>query len=738
MAALERALLGARSGTRRFDSSRCGPAACTSDPFSSRPMPTAVALRRWTLRAAFWVGLAVVVLLRFADPDPFPTLRYASFDVAQSVFAGTAEPQRLPLAVVDIDERSLAQQGQWPWPRDIVADLVGRIAASKPLVLGIDIIFAEPDRLSPESLLKRFPLDAPLRESLSALPSNDAILAAKLRTLPTVLAVAAIDDGEAPVGQSGMQAPIRLRLGQQSVSELRRYPGLLRNLPVLEEASSGVGVASLELSGDGVVRKMPAVMLVGDAVLPSFALEVLRIARGGDAVSVEINGPGVAAVSLADTEIPTTYSGHVWLRDRPSDRFLRISAADLMSGAVPLASLQGHIVLLGSTGVGLGREFVTPSGSLRSDVDVQALFLENLMTESFLVRPQAAALWEALLALAVLSLAVLAVPRLSGYSSLLAMLGLLSLLFAGSLFAMRGAGVLLDPTYTAVVGSIAYLVVLGRGLAEAQQQRRRSAEEREMALILAEAGNRSKTSFFANMSHELRTPLNAILGFSEMMKREILGPISPPKYRDYVEDIHHMGNHLLSLVNDILEMSKVEAGESHLSESEFPLQDVLADCVRTVQSAYRDSGIAVSFGRETVAHRLWADKRMFTQMVLNLVSNAVKYTPKGGEVRLTGSVDERGDFRLSISDTGIGMSDKEVSEAFVPFRRIDHALASNLEGIGLGLPLTKAMIEMHGGRLELTSVTDRGTTATLVFPASRLRNSPDPKGEEATRFEESA
>ena len=333
---------------------------------------------------------------------------------------------------------------------------------------------------------------------------------------------------------------------------------------------------------------------------------------------------------------------------------------------------------------------------------------------------------------------VLAVPRLSGHASLLGMLGLLSLLAGGSLVAMQSSGILFDPTYTAVVCSIAYLVVVGRGLAEAQRQRRRSAEEREMALILAEAGNRSKTSFLANMSHELRTPLNAILGFSEMMKREILGPVSPPKYRDYVEDIHHMGSHLLSLVNDILEMSKVEAGESHLSESEFPLRDVLEDCVRTVQSAYRDSGIAVFFDTASVAQSLWADRRMFTQMVLNLVSNAVKYTPKGGEVRLTGRLDDQGDFCLSISDTGIGMSDKEVSEAFVPFRRIDHALASNLEGIGLGLPLTKAMIEMHGGRLELTSITDHGTTATLVFPASRLRNPKDRKGEEVTRFEESA
>jgi len=242
-----------------------------------------------------------------------------------------------------------------------------------------------------------------------------------------------------------------------------------------------------------------------------------------------------------------------------------------------------------------------------------------------------------------------------------------------------------------------------------------------MALVLAEAANRSKTSFLANMSHELRTPLNAILGFSEMMKREILGPVSPPKYRDYVEDIHHMGSHLLSLVNDILEMSKVEAGESQLSESEFSVAALLEDCIRTVTAAYRDRSTSVVLDRQSILPNLWGDQRMFTQMVMNLLSNAIKYTPDSGRVRIIGVLAENGNFRLSVSDTGIGMSDQEITEAFEPFRRIDHALTSNFEGIGLGLPLTKAMVEMHGGKLEVASISNHGTTATLVFPAERVR-----------------
>jgi two-component system cell cycle sensor histidine kinase PleC len=192
-----------------------------------------------------------------------------------------------------------------------------------------------------------------------------------------------------------------------------------------------------------------------------------------------------------------------------------------------------------------------------------------------------------------------------------------------------------------------------------------------------------------------------------------------------------MGAHLLSLVNDVLEMSKVEAGESQLSESEFSVREILDDGMRTVMAAYRDRRTEIVLEPQSTLPRLWGDSRMFTQMVLNLMSNAIKYTPDSGRIRITGVVIENGNFRLSISDTGIGMSDQEIQEAFEPFRRIDHALTSNFEGIGLGLPLTKAMVEMHGGRLEVASVSNHGTTATLVFPAERVRGPDDRQRERA-------
>jgi signal transduction histidine kinase len=675
----------------------------------------------WVRRGLVWLALCAVIALRFADPEPLPTFRNAFFDFAQGLLPpGSSEPQP-PITIVDIDEASLSSLGQWPWPRDLLADLVVEVAGHDPRALGIGIIFPESDRLSPESVLQRFPIDAPLRESLAQLPSNDALLAFSLNQVPAVLGAAVTAGAGNTAEVSALRVPILLRLGHQGAAEIRRYPGLLRNLPALEAASSGIGVVSLEFDGDGVVRRMPVVMLVGDAVLPSFAVEVVRVAERVPAIAVEIDGPGIAGVSLGPLRIETALSGEVWLREVPLQRLARVSALEVLNGAVDAGLLRDRIVLLGATGSGLSNSFVTPGGATLSALDVQALFVENLVSQHYLLRPPFAVFWELLLAIALVVGFLTLGRRLPGQVGQLLLGLVLVLLFGSALYAFDRHDLLIDPTYPALVFILAYLVMVGLDIVEAQRQRKRADQEREMALILAEAANRSKTSFLANMSHELRTPLNAILGFSEMMKREILGPVQPPKYRDYVEDIHHMGRHLLSLVNDILEMSKVEAGESQLSESEFAVRELLEDGIRTVTAAYRDRGTVVALDRQSVLPQLWGDRRMFAQMVMNLLSNAVKYTPNSGRIRVTGVLAENGNFRLSISDTGIGMSDKEIVEAFEPFRRIDHALTSNFEGIGLGLPLTKAMIEMHGGKLEIASISNHGTTATLVFPAERVR-----------------
>ena len=230
------------------------------------------------------------------------------------------------------------------------------------------------------------------------------------------------------------------------------------------------------------------------------------------------------------------------------------------------------------------------------------------------------------------------------------------------------------------------------------------------------------------MSHELRTPLNAVIGFSEIMKNEIFGPIGDRRYRDYAADVHASGRHLLDLINDILDLSKVEAGRLELRESRVDISQVTEVCERLVRERARNGGVRLVFDLPRQAPRVWADDVKLKQVLLNLVSNAIKFTPSGGQVTVAAGFDSEGMLRLSVADSGIGMRPEDIPLALQPFRQIDNALTRKYSGTGLGLPLAKALIELHGGRLEIDSRPGIGTTATIVLPARR-RVSDDPAAE---------
>ncbi|WP_439813571.1 ATP-binding protein [Zavarzinia sp. CC-PAN008] len=242
----------------------------------------------------------------------------------------------------------------------------------------------------------------------------------------------------------------------------------------------------------------------------------------------------------------------------------------------------------------------------------------------------------------------------------------------------------------------------------------------------AEQSSRTKSSFLANMSHELRTPLNAIIGFSEVLEAGIAGPLTP-RQAEYVGDVLTSGRHLLEVINDILDLSKIEAGHLDLAEQHLDLEELLEDCTAMLQPLAARKGIAVVTphqGDPTQAGpSLLADQHRLRQMLLNLLSNAIKFTDPGGRVTLGWHRRGDGGLSLAVSDTGQGMSAEEVEVALIPFRQVDAALSRRHEGTGLGLPLVKILVERHGGTLEIESVKDRGTCVTLNFPA--WRSQPD-------------
>ncbi len=237
----------------------------------------------------------------------------------------------------------------------------------------------------------------------------------------------------------------------------------------------------------------------------------------------------------------------------------------------------------------------------------------------------------------------------------------------------------------------------------------------------AEFANRAKSEFLANMSHELRTPLNAIIGFSEMIRDGAFGPVGNAKYIEYAGDIHESGAHLLELINDILDLSKVEAGEIALNEEIVDFARALHACVRLVGARARANGLALDVDIPDDLPHLLADERKVKQIFINLLSNAIKFTEPGGRVSLRVSVRADRDIEAVVADTGIGIAPRDIDQVMKPFFQVDSRLARKYEGTGLGLPLCKSLVALHGGSLKLESEVGVGTRVRIVFPATRAR-----------------
>jgi signal transduction histidine kinase len=283
-----------------------------------------------------------------------------------------------------------------------------------------------------------------------------------------------------------------------------------------------------------------------------------------------------------------------------------------------------------------------------------------------------------------------------------------------------------------MVGAIVDYYLARREVGEAERLRRYIAELEETkrsleatsqtlshALVAAEAASETKAQFLASMSHELRTPLNAIIGFSDFLIMEAFGPIGNQRYRDYVKDIRESGTLLLSLINDILDLSRLDAGQATLRDEILDLGDVIAEAVRMVRVQANDAGVDLSEHVEAHLPHVRGDRRRVLQVMLNLASNAIKFTPAGGAVRITAFL--RGDeVTASVSDTGIGIAEADIPKALERFGQVDSRLARKYQGAGLGLPLARQLMALHGGKLTLESKLNRGTTVTISFPVDRV------------------
>lgn len=254
--------------------------------------------------------------------------------------------------------------------------------------------------------------------------------------------------------------------------------------------------------------------------------------------------------------------------------------------------------------------------------------------------------------------------------------------------------------------------------------RKRLEEAQLAAREEAEAANRAKTQFLANMGHELRTPLNAIIGFSQMIEGEVLGPIGVPQYKEYITDVRDSGERLLTVINDVLDMSRIESGQLTLREDVIHLVEVVESCVQLMGDRVREGELELRSDLAEGLPPITADGRLLKQILLNLLSNAVKFTPAGGAVSIGVYLGDDGAVMLTVQDTGVGIPADAMDQIFQPFGQADGSLERSYEGTGLGLPLCKAMAELHGGTVHLQSTEGEGTTATLRLPKDRVLEVP--------------
>ncbi len=263
--------------------------------------------------------------------------------------------------------------------------------------------------------------------------------------------------------------------------------------------------------------------------------------------------------------------------------------------------------------------------------------------------------------------------------------------------------------------------VAARTAALRAANRELKARESELRLAkeTAEIASRSKSEFLANMSHELRTPLNAIMGFAEILATEIFGSLGDPRYREYAADIHESGGHLLTLISDILDLSKIEAGKFELAEQSVEVVDLIETVVRIVGGRAVSAGLSLRTEVEEGLPPLRADLRACKQILINLLSNAVKFSHQGDTVTVSAGLLPDGQLRLSVRDTGIGIPDAALSRVMAPFEQVDSSLVRRRQGTGLGLPIVNALVDLHGGTFTLDSIVGIGTTASVTLPAWR-------------------
>lgn len=435
------------------------------------------------LCVALMFGLA---LLRIADPPLIEEIRVRTFDTYQ-VIQPRIKAVR-PVVIIDIDEKSLSKYGQWPWPRTRLAELLDRLKASGAGVIAFDIAFPERDRMSPPLAADGIAgLDDDTRNKLRALPDSDEVFADAIRRSRVVLG-----EGGRPVADAQLDSTLPLTglatLGGDPRPFMVDFPGLVRNLPTLEKAAAGRGLFTIRVERDGIVRRVPVMMLAQGEAMPSLSFEMLRVATGTDTIFIKTDRAGIRSIAVKGLEIPTDRNGQVWVHFARHDPEIYISAADILDGAVAPERLARRLVLIGTSSVGLLDVKTTPVDPVMPGVELHAQVIESVLTQQVLAQPNYGIGAELCIAF-ILGIAVIWLAPLFGPITLVALGAFFAALLVGTswLFYTQYR-LLIDFTYPLLSTTLIYLVLIFANFVREQAQRRRirSAFSRYLSPSLVE------------------------------------------------------------------------------------------------------------------------------------------------------------------------------------------------------------------------------------------------------------
>ncbi|OIQ88037.1 adenylate cyclase 1 [mine drainage metagenome] len=442
------------------------------------------------------VALAVLVglvAMRLADPQLLEIARAKTFDFYQQLKPRPA-PAAPPVAIVDLDEASLAQVGQWPWPRTLLATLLDHLTAAGAVAVGFDIVFAEPDRLSPAQVARALPgLDAQTARRLEALPSNDAVFAAAIRRGRVVLGMAGLDKPRSAHPPAPPAVPGWGRFGTSDplpwlAIRGSYYPAVLRNTPVLDAAAAGWGVVTPAPEADGVVRRVPVVVTDGRDLYPALSTELLRLGTASESFGIMTAADGIHFIKLGHNKVETDSHGRVWLYARAHDPSLFIPARDVLSGHFDPARVAGKLILVGTSAVGLGDIRTIATERQIPGVEVHAQLIESILYAQQLVYPSYAPLVEILAALAAGLLMIVLVPLIGARWTLLLFLGVAGALAGGSWYAFSRKLTLYDAVFPILTALGCYIITTYGSFAREEAQKRyvRGAMGRYMSPALVE------------------------------------------------------------------------------------------------------------------------------------------------------------------------------------------------------------------------------------------------------------